>query len=286
MGLAQPRLRGVAAGKVPCSDETAKGALREWGSCSGGGCAAGVVHVQQRSGSRPLTTQPKRSTLERGQSKRTRRLSSARTSLAAQAGRPTGSMHVTGTTLLAAIIIAVGVLAVLVGILIATTKESTLARSRFRRFVTHRVTIASFAALAAGCLAGMVVLGVFTFAPNVTALSSIGVPQLSASYSGSLTNTTAGISATMALQSVQQHGNAISGNFQVGAPLVGSGDFTGTVDAQRNITFDVPNGTGTDAYDIKFTGTVAADGSMSGAYVVHHQNGRQDEQGTWNVRPG
>jgi hypothetical protein len=28
------------------------------------------------------------------------------------------------------------------------------------------------AALAAGCLAGVVVLGVFTFAPNVTALSA------------------------------------------------------------------------------------------------------------------
>jgi hypothetical protein len=195
-------------------------------------------------------------------------------------------MHVTGTTLLAAIIIAVAVIAMLGGILIATTKESTLARSRFRRFVTNRVTIASFAALAAGCLAGMVVLGVFTFAPNVTALSSSNIPQLAASYSGNLTNTTAAINASMALQSVQQHGNTISGNFQVGSPLAGSGDFTGTVDAQRNITFDVPNGTGTDAYDIKFTGTIAADGSMSGAYTVHHQNGRPDEQGTWSVRPG
>jgi hypothetical protein len=172
------------------------------------------------------------------------------------------------------------------GILIATTKESTLARSRFRRFVTNRVTIASFAALAAGCLAGMVVLGIFTFAPNVTAFSSIGVPQLAASYSGSLTNTTADITATMALQSIHQNGSTISGNFQVGAPLVGSGDFTGTVDADRKISFDVPNGAGTDAYDIKFTGTIAADGSMSGNYVVHHQNGRPDEQGTWSVRPG
>jgi hypothetical protein len=151
------------------------------------------------------------------------------------------------------------------------------------------VTIATSAALAAGCLVGVVVLGVFTFAPNVTALSAFsGVPQLAASYSGNLTNTTVNMSATMALQSIHQNGSAINGYFQVEAPLGGSGSFTGTVDAQRHITFDVPSdtGTGTDAYDIKFTGTIAADGSMSGTYTVHYQNGQQDQQGNWTVRPG
>jgi hypothetical protein len=196
-------------------------------------------------------------------------------------------MHVNGTTLLAAIIIAVAVIVLLSGILIATTDEGKFARSRFRRFMTNRVTIATSAALAAGCLAGVVVLGVFTFAPNVTALSAFsGVPQLAAGYSGNLTNTTFNTNATMALQSIHQNGSAINGYFQVGAPLGGSGNFTGTVDTQRHITFDVPSGTGSDAYDITFTGTIAADGSMSGTYTVRYQNGQPDQQGTWTVRPG
>src|SRR5215471_6727224 len=106
-------------------------------------------------------------------------------------------MHVNGTTLLAAIIIAVAVIVLLSGILIATTDEGKFARSGFRRFMTNRVTIATSAALAAGCLAGVVVLGVFTLAPNVTALSAFSsVPQLAGSYSGNLTNTTVNTNAT------------------------------------------------------------------------------------------
>lgn len=187
------------------------------------------------------------------------------------------------TTLLAVVIAALAVLAFLGGILIATVDERKIARSGFRRFVTHPVTIASSAALAAGCLAGVVVLGALALTTNATASPSM--PKLAASYSGSLRNTTVNISADMSLTAIQQTGGKLKGHFQVGPPLVGSGDFTGTVDVHQHVVFAVPSSDNGSAFEIDFTGTIAADGGMSGAYVVHYQDGSPDQQGTWTVKP-
>lgn len=187
------------------------------------------------------------------------------------------------TSLLAVIIAAVAIIAFIGGILIATVDEQKIARSGFRRFVTQPVTVASSAALAAGCLAGVVVLGVLTLTAGATAASNI--PKLAASYSGSLHNTTADLTADMSLTSVQQSGGTIKGGFQVGAPLVGSGDFTGTVDAHRNVSFAVKSSFSGSSFEIDFTGTIAATGGMSGAYVVHYQDGSPDQHGTWTVTP-
>lgn len=188
-----------------------------------------------------------------------------------------------GTTLLASIIVAVAVIALLGGTLIATVDERKLERSRFRRFVTHRVTIATSGALAAGCLAGVVVLGLFTFAPSVTALTSM--PTLAASYSGTADNTTANLSASMSLKSLKQSGSSISGYFQVDPPLGGSGNFTGTVSAQQQIVFDVKSSSNGRSFDIHFTGTIAANGGISGTYTVQYTDGSPQQQGTWTVTP-
>lgn len=187
------------------------------------------------------------------------------------------------TTLAAIVIAAVAILAFLGGILIATVDERKLARSRFRRFVMHPVTVASSAALAAGCLAGVVVLGALTLTANATASPSI--PKLAASYGGSLSNTTVNISADMSLTTIQQTGGAFKGHFQVGSPLVGSGDCTGTVDAHQHVVFTVPSSFNGSVFEIDFIGTIAADGGMSGTYIVHYQDGSPDQQGTWAVKP-
>lgn len=188
-----------------------------------------------------------------------------------------------GTTLLAAIIIAVAVVALLGGTLIATIDERKLARSRFRRFVTHPVTVAAFGALAAGCLVGVVVVGVFTFAPNVTASATL--PRLATSYSGNLHNSTINVGADMSLNSVEQSGGNISGSFQVGPPLVGSGAFTGTVNAQQQIAFDVKSASNGSSFDLHFTGTIAPGGGISGTYTVQFTNGSPQQEGTWSVKP-
>lgn len=187
------------------------------------------------------------------------------------------------TTLLAVVIAALAIIAFTGGILIASVDERKIARSGFRRFVTHPVTVASSAALAAGCLAGIVVVGALTLTSNVTASPSI--PKLTASYSGSLRNTTVNTSADMSLTAVKQSGGKLTGHFQVGSPLVGSGDFTGTVDTHRNVKFTVPSSSGGSTFEIDFSGTIAANGGMSGTYVVHYQDGSSDQQGTWTVTP-
>lgn len=188
-----------------------------------------------------------------------------------------------GTTLLAVIVGTLAIIAFLAGILIATADEHKSPRSRFRRFVTHPVTVATSAALAVGCLTGVVVLGILTIAPSVTASSS--VPKLAASYNGSIHNATFNMTADMSLTSIQQSGGTISGNFQVSAPLAGSGNFTGTVDPQRHVTFTVTSHLNGSTIEIDFTGIAATNGGMSGAYTVHSQDGNPDQHGTWTVTP-
>ncbi|HLQ28846.1 MAG TPA: serine/threonine-protein kinase [Ktedonobacteraceae bacterium] len=112
-------------------------------------------------------------------------------------------------------------------------------------------------------------------------------PDVAGTYHGKLTNTTANITTSMAL-SIQQNKAAINGNFTVGAPLVGSNPFQGTVDTANHIQFTVQSYRGN--APLFFDGTLQSDGSLSGSYCSLGPNkqcsANAGASGTWSVSKG
>ncbi len=115
-------------------------------------------------------------------------------------------------------------------------------------------------------------------------------PVLGKLYNGQVTNTfvTPNESAPMELRNiVQSGGNITSGYFYVapGHDLQGSGNFTGIVSTNKTIQFTVQE---TGILPLLFTGTIGADGSMSGIYYASNpDNSRNYTQGhgTWFTNP-
>ncbi len=112
-------------------------------------------------------------------------------------------------------------------------------------------------------------------------------PNVAGNYNGTLNDTTANIITGMAL-SVQQAGQGtIRGTFTVNPPLVGSGNFTGSVNTNNYIQFIVQ------AYKkngpLYFWGWVQSDGSLNGDYCSMNNQKQCDPNagasGTWNVAP-
>jgi len=112
-------------------------------------------------------------------------------------------------------------------------------------------------------------------------------PNVAGAYQGTIMNTTANIKTSMAL-SIQQNKSAINGNFTVSAPLSGSNPFQGQVDSNNHIQFMVQGYNGN--APLFFTGTVHADGSLSGTYCSLGANGQcstgAGASGTWQVNRG
>ncbi len=113
-------------------------------------------------------------------------------------------------------------------------------------------------------------------------------PNVAGNYNGTVDNTTANIITGMALSIQQQAGQgSISGYFNVNSPLVGSGNFTGSVNTNKYIQFIVQ------AYKnngpLYFWGWVQSDGSLHGDYCSLNKQNQCDPHagasGTWNVAP-
>ncbi len=124
-----------------------------------------------------------------------------------------------------------------------------------------------------------------TLSPTPT---PVPYPNVAGNYNGTLNDTTANIITGMALSIQQQAGQgAIGGYFTVNPPLVGSGNFTGSVKTNNYIQFVVQaykkNGA------LYFWGWVQSDGSLNGNYCSLNNQKQCDPNagasGTWNVAP-
>lgn len=113
-------------------------------------------------------------------------------------------------------------------------------------------------------------------------------PQIGGNYNGTIDDTTANIITGMSLSIQQKAGQgSISGYFTVNPPLVGDGNFTGTVNTVKYVQFTVQ------AYKkdapLYFWGWVQADGSLAGNYCslnAHNQcDSKAGASGTWHVAP-
>ncbi|MFL5694534.1 MAG: serine/threonine protein kinase [Ktedonobacteraceae bacterium] len=109
-------------------------------------------------------------------------------------------------------------------------------------------------------------------------------PNVAGTYTGTLINATANITTSMSL-SIQQSNANISGNFKVGAPLVGSNPFTGHVNPSKHIWFTVQSYQGN--APLYFDGSIQSDSSLAGSYCSLASNGKCNPQagasGTWKV---
>jgi eukaryotic-like serine/threonine-protein kinase len=126
-----------------------------------------------------------------------------------------------------------------------------------------------------------------TPAPSSTP-TPVPYPNVAGNYNGTIDDTTANVITGMALSIQQQAGQgAISGYFTVNPPLVGSGNYTGTVNTNKYIQFIVQ------AYKnngpLYFWGWVQPDGSLNGDYCSLNKQNRCNPNagasGTWNVAP-
>jgi serine/threonine protein kinase len=103
-------------------------------------------------------------------------------------------------------------------------------------------------------------------------------PHLASAYQGTADNTTANITATLVLTSIVQNQQTISGTVTFGPELDGNGPFTGTIERDGTVHFtDTPSISPT----IIFSGSLHADGTLSGTYTVPSET----QQGTWQTRP-
>ena len=111
-----------------------------------------------------------------------------------------------------------------------------------------------------------------TTAPTNTPVPVAVVPKLAGLYQGTISDqiTSPATTDTMTLSQIKQNNTAISGYFAVGGNLQGSGPFTGTVDAKKNIQFQVPGVFGNPP--LQFFGKVQADGSLAGNYCSYQNN--------------
>jgi serine/threonine protein kinase len=113
------------------------------------------------------------------------------------------------------------------------------------------------------------------------------IPGLAPSYSGSIHNN-GGVDASMGLNSIKQNGSNFSGYFTVGPQLLGSGPFTGTINAKGQLQFTVQGYEGN--APLFFTGSIqASTGNLSGTYCsldnTGHCNPAAGGSGTWRVTP-
>ena len=114
-------------------------------------------------------------------------------------------------------------------------------------------------------------------------------PTLGKTYGGQLTNklVTPNESAPITISNVAQNNANISGHLDIapGHDLLGSGNFTGTVSTNKTIQFTVQE---TAILPLLFTGTIGADGSMSGIYYASNPDGSPNNtqgHGTWSTNP-
>jgi hypothetical protein len=109
-------------------------------------------------------------------------------------------------------------------------------------------------------------------------------PNVVGTYNGTLINATANITTSMSL-SIQQNNANITGDFKVGAPLVGSNPFTGHVNPSKHIWFTVQSYQGN--APLYFDGNIQSDSSLAGSYCSLASNGKCNPQagasGTWKV---
>jgi len=121
----------------------------------------------------------------------------------------------------------------------------------------------------------------------VPATPAPAIPTLAASYKGTIHNTSLGVTSTMSLTNVQQHGRNMSGYLTLGPELLGNGPFRGTVDTAQHIQFTVPGASSNEP--LHFYGIAQPDGSLKGSYCsldqTNHCNSGPGGSGTWSIQP-
>lgn len=116
----------------------------------------------------------------------------------------------------------------------------------------------------------------------------IPYPNVAGNYTGTIDNTTANIVTGMSLL-IQQKPNQgrINGYFNVNPPLVGDGNFSGSVTTAKSIQFLVQSYKGN--APLYFWGSVQSDGSLKGNYCSVNAQNKCDPNagasGTWIVAP-
>jgi len=111
-------------------------------------------------------------------------------------------------------------------------------------------------------------------------------PNITGSYNGTVDDTTSNIITGMSL-SVQQNAGqgSITGYFTVNPPLIGDGNFTGTISTVKYVQFIVQSYKGN--APLYFWGWVHSDGSLQGNYCSVNAQNQCDSNvgasGTWNV---
>lgn len=112
------------------------------------------------------------------------------------------------------------------------------------------------------------------------------IPDIAGNYNGTLDNTTANIitGMTLSVKQKQNHGN-INGYFTVNPPLVGNGNYTGSVADTKYVQFTVQSYKGN--APLYFWGWVQPDGSLKGNYCSINAQNQCDPNagaaGTWDV---
>ncbi len=112
------------------------------------------------------------------------------------------------------------------------------------------------------------------------------IPDIAGNYNGTLDDTTSNTitGMTLSVKQKQDHAN-ISGYFTVNPPLIGNGNYTGSVANTKYVQFTVKSYKG-DA-PLYFWGWVQSDGSLKGNYCSINAQNQCDPSagaaGTWNV---
>lgn len=124
--------------------------------------------------------------------------------------------------------------------------------------------------------------------PPTPTPTPIPYTNVAGNYSGTVDNTTSNIITGMSL-SIQQRSSqsVITGYFTVNPPLVGSGNFTGTVTTTKYVQFIVQSYHGN--APLYFWGWQQADGSLRGGYCSINARSQCDStvgaSGTWDAAP-
>jgi hypothetical protein len=110
----------------------------------------------------------------------------------------------------------------------------------------------------------------------VLIVASVGgqgtIPRLASTYIGTIRNTTHNVQTTLALTSIVENQGNISGQVIIGPGLGGSGSFTGTMNKDGSVSFEVNS--------IFFKGSLRPDGSFGGTYSAPSAN---NQGGTWQT---
>jgi len=112
------------------------------------------------------------------------------------------------------------------------------------------------------------------------------IPDIAGNYNGTLDNTTANITTGMTLSVKQkQNQGSISGYFTVNPPLVGNGNYSGSVANTKYVQFTVQSYKGN--APLYFWGWVQPDGSLNGDYCSINAHNKCDPNagaaGIWDV---